>query len=132
MTGTCTLDAYPGDAVPCTVKSIAPVARSKGESSLRRTFAADLDLSKGLAKTDAARMRPGMSIKVELPSRRAANVVIVPRGALAAPPDAARRAQVRMAGGELRGVTLGLCDGQRCAVEAGLAAGDVVVVGGGA
>jgi HlyD family secretion protein len=128
MIGTCTLDAYPGDGVPCTVKAIAPVARSKGESSLRRTFAVDLDFG----KTDAARMRPGMSVKVELPSHRSATVLTVPRGAVIGIPGADRHAQVRMAGGELRGVTLGLCDGQRCAVEAGLAAGDVIVLGGGA
>jgi hypothetical protein len=35
-----------------------------------------------------------------------------------------------MATGALREVTLGLCDAQACAAEAGVAAGDVVVIGG--
>lgn len=126
MTGTCTLDAYPGDPVVCTVKAITPVARNKGESSLRRTFAVEL----ALERTDAARMRPGMSVKIELDPQRAAGVVRVPRGAIAEPPGADHRARVRMASGELREVTLGLCDAQACAAEAGLAAGEVVVVGG--
>jgi multidrug efflux pump subunit AcrA (membrane-fusion protein) len=170
MSGTCTLDAYPGDAVPCTVKDMTPVARSKGESSLRRTFAVVLQL----ATTDAARMRPGMSVKVELPARRLASAIVVPRGVIlpAAPgvassaagnaasaaaksaarggapgtvksaaPEAgigaalgtarsAKAAQVRMASGELRAVTLGVCGGQVCAIESGVAEGDVVMLGG--
>jgi len=35
-----------------------------------------------------------------------------------------------MASGELRDVTLGLCDAQGCAAEAGVSAGEVVVLGG--
>jgi multidrug efflux pump subunit AcrA (membrane-fusion protein) len=123
MAGRCTLDAYPGAPLPCTVKAVAPVARSKGESSLRRGFSVALTLD----NTDATRTRPGMSVKVELRPRAAQNVVVVPRGAIA--PGAAGHARVRLATGELRDVTLGLCDAQACAAEAGVAAGDVVVVG---
>src|SRR5262249_46987021 len=46
MAGRCTLDAYPGEPCPCTVKDVTPVARSKGEKSLRRAFAVQLDLGK--------------------------------------------------------------------------------------
>ncbi|HEX7842201.1 MAG TPA: hypothetical protein VF469_32235, partial [Kofleriaceae bacterium] len=64
MAGTCALDAYPADPMPCTVKDVTPVARSKNETSLRRAFAVALDLSKGLGKglgkTDALQVRPGM------------------------------------------------------------------------
>lgn len=128
MTGTCTLDAYPGDPVACTVKDLTPVARSKGEGSLRRTFSIVLQL----ASTDPARMRPGMSVKVVLPARTLANAVAVPRGAIVppAPGDAEGAARVRMASGELRPVTLGVCGAQTCAVEAGVADGDVVAIGG--
>jgi len=137
MAATCTLDAYPGDPTPCTVARITPVARSKGESSLRRTFAVDLDLG----STDPARMRPGMSVKVELRPRAVTGATVVPRGAIVAPePEATsaaaapaagdRRARVRLASGALRDVTLGLCDAQGCAVEAGIAPGDVVAIGG--
>jgi len=126
MAGTCTLDAYPGDATPCTVVRVTPVARSKGETSLRRTFAVDLDLG----KTDPVRMRPGMSVKVELRPHTVTAATVVPRGAILEPAARAGRSRVRLASGELRDVTLGLCDAQGCAVEAGVAAGDVVVVGG--
>jgi len=126
MAGTCTLDAYPGDAAPCTVVRVTPVARSKGETSLRRTFAVDLDLG----KTDPVRMRPGMSVKVELRPRTVTAAVVVPRGAVLEPGAPGRSARVRLATGELRDVTLGLCDAQGCAAEAGVVAGDVVVVEG--
>jgi multidrug efflux pump subunit AcrA (membrane-fusion protein) len=126
MTGTCTLDAYPGDPIACTVKDVTPVARNKGEGSLRRTFAIVL----ALAKTDAARMRPGMSVKVTLPVRTLPRVVAVPRGAVVSTTTGAGAgARIRMASGELRTVTLGPCGAQACAVEAGLAEGDVVIVG---
>jgi len=78
MTGNCTLDAYPMEPLPCSVKEIAPVARTKGENSLRRAFAVVV----GLGKTDAARMRPGMSVKVELRRPTATGVVVVPRAAI--------------------------------------------------
>jgi multidrug resistance efflux pump len=139
MAGVCTLDAYPRDAMPCTVKDVTPVARSKGESSLRRSFAVVLGLDRA---GDPARMRPGMSVKVEIHPRTVPNVVVVPRGAIAIapaipggpgapPPSSDRRpAKVRMADGELRDVTLGACDAQGCAALDGVAIGDVVQVGG--
>jgi multidrug efflux pump subunit AcrA (membrane-fusion protein) len=131
MIGTCTLDAFPGDAMPCTVARMTPVARGPGASSLRRTFAVELDLG----TSSPARMRPGMSVKIELHPHTATAAVIVPRGAIVHPargPSApgAEHAQVRLASGELRDVTFGLCDAQGCAAEAGIAAGDVVMIGG--
>ncbi len=139
MAGVCTLDAYPGDAMRCTVKDLTPVARSKGESSLRRAFAVVLGLDR---PPDPARMRPGMSVKVELHPRAVSHALVVPRGAvLAAPAGSAPRgpratgdaapARVRMASGELRDVALGPCDAQGCAVLAGVSDGDAVVLGGG-
>jgi hypothetical protein len=133
MAGVCTLDAYPGDAMPCTVKDLTPVARSKGETSLRRAFAAVLALDR---PADPARMRPGMSVKVEVHPRAVSHVLVVPRGAviaavIAAPGDAARPVRVRMASGELRDIPLGACDAQGCAVVAGVSDGDAVVLGGG-
>jgi HlyD family secretion protein len=140
LTGVCTLDAYPRDAMPCTVKDLTPVARTKGESSLRRSFAVVLGLDK---PGDPARMRPGMSVKVELRPRTVSSVVVVPRGAVVMAPalpagpgvpavggDDRRPARVRMASGELREVTLGACDAQGCAALTGVAAGDAVRVGG--
>jgi len=127
MAGTCTLDAYPGDPIACTVKDLTPVARSKGESSLRRAFAVVL----GLGKTDAARMRPGMSVKVELHPKTLPDVLVVPRGAVVLPaPGDARPARIRLRTGELREVTLGACDAQACTVASGAAAGEAVLAGG--
>ena len=133
MAGICALDAYPADPVPCTVKDVTPVARSKNETSLRQAFTVALDLStglgaalgKGLGKTDPARMRPGMSVKVELHPHALTGAVVVPRGAIAEPDGPGRPPRVRMATGELREVTLGPCDAQACAATAGVAAGDL-------
>ena len=127
MAGTCTLDAYPGEPIACTVTDLAPVARARtaegGQKSLRRSFAVVLSLG----KTDPTRMWPGMSVKVEL-HRPAIAALVVPRGAVLFGGDATR---VRLAGGALRDVTLGACDAQACAVEKGLADGDRVALGGG-
>lgn len=61
--GTCTLDAYPHQPVPCRVTELAPVAQSVSRESLRRVFAVKLALD----TTNHEQMRPGMSVKVELP-----------------------------------------------------------------
>jgi HlyD family secretion protein len=123
MIGACTLDAYPAEAIPCTVTQLTPVARSKGEQSLRRAFAVELDLGK-----PDPRLRPGMSVKVELARPGIKDAVIVPRGAVV---FSDKQARVRMAGGALRDVTLGPCDAQNCAVDKGVVAGDRVVIGDG-
>jgi len=123
MTGACTLDAYPAEPVDCTVKDLAPVARTKGEGSLRRAFAVVISL----AKTDPSRMRPGMSVKVELHRQPINGALVVARGAVSFD----KSPHVRLQGGESREVKLGACDPQVCIVDSGLADGDVVVIGGG-
>jgi multidrug efflux pump subunit AcrA (membrane-fusion protein) len=117
MAGSCTLDAYPGEPLTCTVKSITPVASIKGEQSLRRAFVVVLELP----KTDP-RMRPGMSVKVELHGAPIAGATVVPRGALVF----AKQVKARLADGSLRDVTIGPCDAQGCVVEKGLAEGEAV------
>ena len=119
MTGTCTLDAYPTEALPCSVKDLTPVARTKNRKSLRRIFAVRVQLGGG----DATRMRPGMSVKVELHRQPLTGVLVVPRGAVVID---GTKTSVRLAGGALRDVVLGACDGQRCAVDKGVAAGELV------
>jgi multidrug efflux pump subunit AcrA (membrane-fusion protein) len=118
MQGTCTLDAYPADAMPCTVKALMPVASGKGGQSLRRGFAIVMSL---VAVAD--KMRPGMSVKVELRRPPLANVVVVPRGAVQLANDKVR---VKLASGELRDVELGPCDAQGCVVTKGLSDGESV------
>jgi multidrug efflux pump subunit AcrA (membrane-fusion protein) len=122
MAGRCTLDAYPAQPGECSVEQLAPVARPlPGRDPLRRGF----EVTLALAHRDDARLRPGMSVKVEL-DRPVAHGLVVPRGAVihGAP------AHVQLGSGELREVALGRCDAQRCAVTSGLAEGDVVVIGG--
>jgi len=122
--GTCTLDAYPAEAIACTIEQITPVARAEsGRGSLRRTF----DVTLELAKSDASRMRPGMSVKVVVP-RKPIDAVVVPRGAVVREGDATR---VRLASGGTKDVQLGACDEQGCAVTGGVAEGESVRVGGG-
>jgi multidrug resistance efflux pump len=121
--GTCTLDAYPDEPLGCTVTTVAPVARVPvGRPTLRRSFDVTLDL----AATDVSRLRAGMSFEIEL---RAAPVrgVVVPRGAVV---RGAAGAWVVMAGGAVRDVELAACDAQQCAIASGLAAGEVVQLGG--
>jgi hypothetical protein len=127
MAGSCTLDAYPADPLPCTVMALAPVARVKeGQGSLRRTFSVTLALGGGGGGGDRAHLRPGMAVKVELP-RPAVHALVVPRGAVARDRDpGGNHARVQLAGGALRDVTLAGCDEQRCAIAGGVSAGDVV------
>lgn len=116
MAGTCTLDAYPNDPIACTVTDVTPVARSQGEKSLRRTFSVTLALASTKDK-----MRPGMSVKVEL-LHAAVPALVVPRGAVVFD----KQPRVRMADGGLRDVTLGACDAQGCAVAKGVSEGEAV------
>jgi HlyD family secretion protein len=122
MKGTCTLDAYPKEPLPCTVEELAPVARSNDWQSLRRVFAVGLQL----ATSDAERMRPGMSVKVELPGPTIKGALLVPRGALVFD---AQKAVVRLAGGELKEIKVLGCDSQKCAVEGTVSEGDLVKEG---
>ncbi len=123
MAGTCTLDAYPGEPLPCVVKTLMPVASSKGGQSLRRGFA----LVASLDKVDIERMRPGMSVKIELRRAPLSGGLVVPRGAVR---FSGAKVQVKLASGQLRDVELGPCDAQGCAVTKGLTAGERVMVGG--
>jgi len=121
--GTCTLDAYPHEPLPCQVSELAPVARNRARQSLRRMFAVTLSI----ANSDPARMRPGMSVKVDLPAPPQRGLV-APRGAIVEDPKT-HKAALRTAGGGLREITLGPCDAQRCVIASGAQAGDGVLVG---
>jgi hypothetical protein len=119
MTGTCTLDAYPADPTPCTVKRVSPVARDLGKKSLRRGFNVIL----GLQRDDTARERPGLSVKIELTGAPVPGVV-VPRGAVVLGDGSG--AELRMASGELRAVEVAGCGANTCAIARGVADGEVV------
>jgi multidrug efflux pump subunit AcrA (membrane-fusion protein) len=119
--GTCTLDAYPGEALPCEVKEVSPVARTRARQSLRRMFAVTLALD----KSDPSRMRPGMSVKVELAGPRWAGLV-VPRGAVVFDKG---KTGVRFTGGEVKEATVAGCDARKCVIASGVGESDTVALG---
>lgn len=120
--GLCTLDAYPHEPLPCTVKELAPVARTRARQSLRRMFAVSL----AIENSDPARMRPGMSVKIELTGPKKSGL-IVPRGAIFENPD--NHKTLLRSSDDLRDVTLGGCDAQNCLVERGATEGETVTLG---
>jgi multidrug efflux pump subunit AcrA (membrane-fusion protein) len=120
--GTCTLDAYPREPIPCSVSELAPVARTNSMESLRRVFSVTLQLE----RSDPEKMRPGMSVKVELRGPTTKHALVVPRGALV---RVGAEARLRTDSG-LREIKLAGCDAQRCAIDSGVTEGDVVLEGG--
>lgn len=116
MGALCTLDAYPETAYPCQVRAVAPVAREADRTALLRYF----DVEVRLDGVDPQRMRPGMSVQVEVAATAAQGVLLAPRRAL----DLAGAApRAHLGGGEWRDVELGPCDAHLCIVEAGLEEG---------
>lgn len=114
---TCTLDAYPDLPLSGTVREVAPVAQEMGQQSLRRAFKVVIDLE----RTDAEKMRPGMSVKVEVRGVPVAGALTAPRAALDLSGPWAF-----LAGGERRPVELGACDAHRCVVTRGLSEGQAL------
>lgn len=112
----CILDAYPDRVHQGRVTGVSSAARALSRDSLRRFFevAVELDAS------DPEIMRPGMSVRVEIPRPVFEDAVLVPRAALVLAGD---HPKVRVAGGRLREVTLGPCTNHACVVTRGLEAG---------
>jgi len=124
MAAVCTLDACPGVTFPARVAAVAPVARESARSSLLRAFKVRLRLD----RVDTARMRPGMSVKVEVLGPETRDAVLAPRAGLdltgerpGAP--AAAPARARLAAGGSVPVRLGVCDATACVVLSGLTPG---------
>lgn len=114
---TCTLDAHPDLPFTGTIREVAPVAQEMGQQSLRRGFKVVIALD----RTDPERMRPGMSVKVEVRGAPVRGALTAPRAAL----DIAAPAAF-LAGGERVPVELGACDAHRCVVTKGLAEGQAL------
>jgi multidrug resistance efflux pump len=111
----CTLDAYPSVTFPGRVMDIAPVAREAALAPLLRSFPVRIVLD----KLDA-RMRPGMSVRVEVFGPEVKNAVLAPRAGLdlsTTPPKAF------LAEGGTAEVKLGPCAADVCLVEKGLEPG---------
>lgn len=109
----CTLDAYPDTTYKGRVAEISPVARESQRSPLLRYFPVRIDLE----RSDPARMRPGMSVRVEVLGPEVKDALLVPRAALDL---AAGKPRALLAGGGAADVKLGPCGPTECVVEAGL------------
>lgn len=113
----CTLDAYPDQSVAGTLTTIAPIAQEAARNSLRRSFRVTV----ALASTDPERMRPGMSVKIEVATADLSNVLLAPRIAIDRDGPAPR---ARLRGGRAVAVELGPCSNQECVIASGLAEGE--------
>lgn len=116
MPAVCTLDAYPDLSFPGRVLEITPIAQEAEWRSLRRSFRATVALD----RSDPERMRPGMSVRVEVETARRAGVLLVPREGL----DLSREPPLALLlDGGTAEVRLGRCNARECVLEGGLEAG---------
>jgi len=78
MPAVCVLDTYPERRIPGVIRTISPVAHSRGYRSMQRQFSVRVDL----AESDPGTMLPGMSARVAVETERRQDVLLVPRAAL--------------------------------------------------
>lgn len=116
MEAVCTLDAWPGESFRGRVVALSAVARESPRQPLLRSFPVQIQLD----RLDLAKMRPGMSVRVEVLGPEVRSGLLVPRAAL---DFSAGRPRVFLAGGGPREVRLGPCDASFCVVEQGLEEG---------
>jgi multidrug resistance efflux pump len=112
----CTLDAYPDTPYRGRVVDISPVARELKRSPLLHYFPVRI----ALEKVDTRRMRPGMSVRVEVMAAETKGALLVSREAV---DFAAGGPRVLLAGGGAAPVRLGACSADQCVVESGVADG---------
>jgi multidrug resistance efflux pump len=112
-----TLDAYPDLGFPGVVREISPVAAEPERSPMRRVFRVTI----ALERSDPARMRPGMSVKVEVEPQVRGEMLLAPRAGLDLDSPEPR---ALLASGEERVIRLGACDASECVVVEGLREGD--------
>jgi HlyD family secretion protein len=123
MRAICTLDSYPDETYEGEVTEIAPVAKGERMSSLRRHFSVVVRLH----DADPDKMRPGMSVRVEVLPRPREDVLLAPRAALDFSGESPR---ALLEDGSAVEVTLGPCSPYECVVEEGLNDGDELWSGG--
>jgi len=126
MPATCVLDAYPEVRYTGRVVKIAGVARESRRTALVRSIAVSVALDPVTPRA-AARLRPGMSVRVEIagPAAPARDSLLVPRAALDLA-DPAAPARVRLAGGGVAPVRLGACDAFWCVAMGGVREGQAL------
>lgn len=109
----CVLDAYPDHPYSGRVAEITPVAQEAARRSLRRAYNVRVELD----ASDADRMRPGMSVKVEVRPAAREGVLLAPREGL---DFAGPQPRARLDSGQLVDVKLGPCNSEECIVEGGV------------
>lgn len=112
-------DAWPELRLPARVTEVSAVARETDRQPLLRHFPVRLELLAG----DVSRLRPGMSVRVELVVARAADALLVPRSALG---REGGKPAVALASGRRIPVEVRFCGAMLCAVSGGLSAGQAV------
>jgi multidrug efflux pump subunit AcrA (membrane-fusion protein) len=115
----CTLDAYPATTYRGRVVDISPVARESQRNPLLRYFPVRI----ALAKADPGRMRPGMSVRVEVLGPETRDALLAPRQALDFAGGAGGSPRLLLAAGGAAAVRLGPCSASECVVESGAAEG---------
>ncbi|MBV1859549.1 MAG: HlyD family efflux transporter periplasmic adaptor subunit [Nannocystaceae bacterium] len=126
MKVTCTVDAFPDVPLSGFVRSVSAVAQRPSRESTRQAFSVVVELDDDLTE----QMRPGLSVKVEVPSEVLVDALLVPRAALSFSAEGA--ASVLLEDGREVDVKVGACDAQRCAALSGLSEDDRVRMPGGA
>jgi multidrug efflux pump subunit AcrA (membrane-fusion protein) len=107
------------------VVDISPVARESRRSPLLRYFPVRITLD----QADTRRMRPGMSVRVEVMGPEIRDALLVPRVALDFGDDRTGKgsgtggARALLAAGGAAPVRLGPCSATECVVESGVTAG---------
>jgi multidrug resistance efflux pump len=119
----CILDAYPERTYQGSIADITPVAQEATGRSLRRAY----NVRVWLDASDTERMRPGMSVKVEVRLKPRDAVLLAPRLAF---DFSGKKPRARLSSGELVDVTLGPCNRDQCIVEGGVAEGSTLRAGG--
>lgn len=112
----CTLDAYPDRVYEGRIADVSPVARESRRSPLLRYFPVRIELD----HSDPQRMRPGMSVRVEVMGPEVKDALLVPRAALDVSAGGPR---ALLASGGAAPVKLGACGALECVVQSGLAEG---------
>ncbi len=118
MTATVVLDAHPQQRFEATVRDVAPIARTPGDTrgAQRRIFTVNVDLN----DAESPILRPGLSARVEVVLAQYKDVLLAPRAAVDWTDGEAR---VRLPDRKLTAVSIAGCNRDVCVVKSGIAEG---------